>query len=61
LKRLLPTFRDRDPVTITPSEVQEWIGAQGDLRPSSLSRYLNTLRQVLDFATVDPNPARDKR
>ena len=32
-----------------------------DLKPSSLSRYLNTLRQVLDFAGVEPNPARDRR
>jgi integrase len=60
LKRLLPTFGDRDPASITPSDVQEWIGAQ-DLKASSLSRYLNTLRQVLDFAGVEPNPARDRR
>jgi integrase len=62
LKRLLPTFGERDPANITPSDVQGWIGAQTDeLKPSSLSRYLATLRNVLDFADVDPNPARDKR
>jgi integrase len=62
LKRLLPTFGERDPASITPSDVQEWIGAQMDeLKPSSLSRYLATLRNVLDFAGIDPNPARDKR
>jgi integrase len=62
LKRLLPTFGEQDPAAITPSDVQEWVGAQmDDLKPSSLSRYLNTLRQVLDFAGVDPNPARDRR
>jgi integrase len=62
LKRLLPTFGDRDPASITPSDVQEWIGAQMvDLKPSSLSRYVATLRNVLDFAGLDPNPARDKR
>jgi integrase len=62
LKRLLPAFGERDPATITPSDVQEWIGAQmDDLKASSLSRYLNTLRRVLDFADVDPNPARDRR
>jgi integrase len=59
-KRLLPTFGHRDPASITPSDVQEWVGAQ-DLKPSSLSRYLNTLRQVLDFADIEPNPARDRR
>jgi integrase len=31
------------------------------LKPSSLSRYVATLRQVLDFAGIDPNPARDNR
>jgi integrase len=62
LKRLLPAFGERDPATITPTDVQEWIGAQmNELKPSSVSRYLNTLRQVLDFADVDPNPARDRR
>ena len=62
LKRLLPTFGERDPATIRPSEIQEWIGAQMvGLKPSSLSRYVATLRQVLDFAAIDPNPARDRR
>jgi len=62
LKRLLPTFGDRDPATIAPADVQEWIGAQmNDLKPSSLSRYVTTLRNVLDFAGVEPNPARDRR
>jgi len=31
------------------------------LKPSSIRRYLATLRAVLDFAGVDPNPARDSR
>ena len=61
LKRLLPTFADRDPATITPSDVMEWVGVNADLKPASLSRYLATLRLVLDFAGVEPNPARDKR
>src|SRR6266566_9812786 len=37
------------------------LGANSDLAPSSLGRYIVTLRQVLDFAEVEPNPARDKR
>jgi integrase len=41
--------------------VQEWIGANMDLKPASLSRYIATLRLILDFAGVDPNPARDGR
>jgi integrase len=31
------------------------------LKPSSVRRYVATLRAVLDFAGVDPNPARDQR
>jgi integrase len=61
LLRVEATFGERDPETITAGDVQEWIGANADLRPSSLSRYLGTLRQVLDFAGVEPNPARDRR
>lgn len=60
LKLLLPTFGDLDPVTITPADVQEWVGGV-ELRASSIRRYLATLRAVLDFASVDPNPARDHR
>ncbi len=51
---------DRDPATITAGDVQEWIGSL-DLKPSSIRRYVATLRSVLDFTEVDPNPARDKR
>jgi integrase len=62
MKRLEPAFGGRDPLTITAADVMEWIGAQmTDLKPSSLSRYVATLRQVLDFAGIDPNPARDNR
>ena len=60
LLRLEPTFGVRDPGTITPSDVMEWIGANADLKPASISRYLATLRQVLDFAGAEPNPARDR-
>jgi integrase len=53
-------FDDRDPATITTSDVQEWIAGLG-LKASSVRRYMATLRAVLDFAGVDPNPARDGR
>jgi integrase len=61
LLRIEATFRERDPRTITASDVQEWIGANADLSPASLSKYLATLRAVLDFADLDDNPARDPR
>ncbi len=60
LKTILPTFEDRAPATITPADVREWI-ATLTLKPGSVRRYLATLRAVLDFAGVDPNPARDDR
>jgi len=60
LKTILPTFGDRDPATITPAEVQEWIAGLA-IKSASIRRYLATLRAVLDFADVDPNPARDSR
>jgi integrase len=40
--------------------VQDWI-ASADVAPASLKRYMGTLRLLLDFAGVDPNPARDRR
>jgi integrase len=61
VKRLLPSFGDRDPATITPADVQEWVAANADLKPASLSRYMATLRLILDFAGADPNPARGGR
>jgi hypothetical protein len=68
MPRILGTFGDRDPRTIGFGEIQDWITAntktpanEGGLEPSSLSRYFATLRQLLEFAGVDPNPARDRR
>jgi integrase len=68
LARILASLGDRDPRTLGFGEVQEWIARntkppenEDGLLPSSLSRYANTLRQLLDFAGLEPNPARDKR
>ena len=60
LKALNAVFAERDPAAITVADVQEWI-AGSTLKPSSLRRYLATLRAVLDFAGVEANPARDDR
>lgn len=38
--------------------VVEW---QETLKPSSIKRYVNTLKLIFDYASVDPNPARDPR
>jgi integrase len=60
LKALEPTFGDRDPQGLRFTDVQEWVSSCG-LSPGSLRPYMQTLRQVLDYAGCDPNPARDKR
>jgi integrase len=58
--KAMTTFDERDPQAITPADVQEWIGGL-TLKASSVRRYVATLRAVLDFAGIDPNPARDSR
>jgi len=60
LKAILPTFETRDPATITPADVQEWVAGL-TLKPSSVRRYLATLRGIFDFIGLDENPARDRR
>jgi integrase len=52
----------RNPHTLSVADIQEAVGALvGTLGPRTLAKYVNTLRQVLDFAEVDPNVARDRR
>jgi integrase len=58
--KAMTAFDERDPATITATDVQEWIAGLS-LKPASIRRYLATLRAVLEFAGVDPNPARDSR
>jgi integrase len=60
LRAILAPLGDRDPQTLTHADVQAWIGRL-TLKPSSMRGYLATLRTLLDFADVDPNPARDPR
>jgi integrase len=61
LKRLLPIFGDSVPAAITVTDCIEAVAVLAeDLKPSSLGRYWATHRLILDFAGVDPNPARDK-
>jgi hypothetical protein len=53
-------FGAQAPERITHTDVQEWVSAS-KLAPATLRVYLGTLRQILDFAGVEPNPVRDKR
>jgi integrase len=58
--KAMTSLNDRDPAGITSADVQEWIAGL-ELKPSTIRLYMSTLRAVLDFAGVDPNPARDTR
>jgi integrase len=58
LKRILPTFGNKDPALIRPGDVQAWVAEQmPSLQPASLRRYMATFRLLLDYAGCDPNPA----
>ena len=62
IKKIGETFGDRDPATITVSEIAEWIANLAETRkPGTLNQYLIAFRLVLDHAEIDPNPARDPR
>lgn len=57
--RINPTFGDKPTDTITPATVQEWIASlAADLAPRSVKKYWQVLAQVLEYADVNPNPAR---
>ncbi|HEY0389909.1 MAG TPA: site-specific integrase [Gaiellales bacterium] len=61
MKRILPAFGALDPSRVTFHEVQRWVNEM-DAAPSSVRRYLCTLRLLLDYAgVVADNPARDRR
>ncbi len=60
--RLVAAIGDRDPASLKWQDVQDVVAALSrDLSPTSVRQYVATLRLVLDFADVDPNPARDRR
>lgn len=69
LGRMLPTLGAVAVDELTPAMVGAWVAdaAAGRLKGSriyargSLEKSLAALRQVLDHAGVDPNPARDRR
>jgi integrase len=64
-KRLAPVFGHLTADELTHVRVQQWIVDHGRgekaLTPKVLRDYMSTLKQVLDFAGVEPNPARDRR
>lgn len=62
LKRVTEWGGDREPHSLTVPDCQEYLASLvADMKPDSVRRYFSTFRLLLDFAGVDPNPARDKR
>src|SRR5262249_57200300 len=51
----------RDPATVKWSDVQAWIADNKTLSPKTVRHYLGSIRQVLDFCDVEPNPARSPK
>lgn len=62
IKKINATFGDRDVCTVTVADVAGWVSALAAVhKPGTVQGYLLVFRLVLDFAQVDPNPARDAR
>ena len=62
LRKIGETFGDRDPSTITATEIAEWIATLAETRkPGTLGQYLIAFRLLLDHVGVEPNVARDPR
>jgi integrase len=62
LKKAGELFGERDPATITVDEVAAWVAAlAAKHKPGTVQLYLIAFRLLLDYAGVDPNPARDSR
>jgi integrase len=62
LKKACERFGDRDPHELRPSDVAEWVGELATrFKPGTVQLYLIAFRLLLDYADVDPNPARDPR
>ena len=57
----LGRLADHDPATLKASDIQGWIADNSKLSPKTVRHYLSSLRQVVDFAEVEPNPARSPR
>jgi hypothetical protein len=62
LQRINAWAGERDWQTLIVADCLEFVGILAPaIAPSTLRKYWNTLAQELDFAGLEPNPARDKR
>ena len=57
-----PLLGSRDVRSLRVADIQTAVGALSQsLHPTTLAKYVSTLRQVLDYAELEPNVARDRR
>lgn len=62
LRKIGETFADRDPHSITATDVAEWVAQQAEERkPGTVAQYLDCFKVLMDYIGVEPNPARDAR
>lgn len=59
--RIIPHLGHLPLDQITPGHIQDWIISCADLSPGTLKHYVGALRQVLDHAELEPNPARSRK
>jgi integrase len=57
----LDELAGRDPQTLAAADFQAWVARNAALSPRTLAHYLSSIRQVLDFCDVEPNPARSRK
>jgi integrase len=63
LRKIGETFGDREPATITATEIAEWIAklAGEGRKRGTLGQYLIAFRLLIDHIGIEPNAARDPR
>lgn len=62
LKKACERFGDRDPASLTADDVAAWVAELAErYKPGTVQLYLTTVRLLLDYVGLDPNPARDPR
>jgi integrase len=61
-KKASERFGDHDPAALTADAVAEWVAVLAEtFKPGTVQLYLVAFRLLLDYAGVEPNPARDPR
>jgi integrase len=61
VKRINAVLGDRDPHSLTVADCDSLVAALAeDMKPGSVKLYYSTFKQLLDFAGLEPNPARNR-